>query len=448
MMELIHTTLAFVVAISLLVAVHEYGHFITARKLGIRVEKFSIGFGPALVSWMSRDGEVRYVIALIPLGGYVKMLGENPDEQGEDAKAGLSEAERARAFDVQPVWKRALVAVAGPAFNFLFAIVAYAAVAWIGQEVLPPVIGDVRPASVAMQADLRVGDRVLMLNGHRVRSWREFEEALKASAGGEARLRIRRDDAELVRTLHVPRPEVDPLLADMAGSVLGMSPGLRVVIEKVRPGSPAARGGLTAGDVVTAVNGMPVSRLEDFVRAVKQSGEAPLELSVERAGAVLHLSVRPERDDDGVPRIGVALGARSEQPRERLRMGLLEGAVWGVQRTWEMTALTLSVVGKMVTAAIPADNLGGPIAIAQLAGRTAELGLVSFLGFLALISVNLGVLNLMPVPILDGGHLVYLAIEKLRGRPLSPRAMEWTQTIGLVLIIALMAFAFYNDLSR
>ncbi len=448
MMEMIHTALAFVVAISILVAVHEYGHFITARKLGIRVEKFSIGFGPALLSWRSRDGEVLYVIALIPLGGYVKMLGENPDEQGEEAKAALSEEERARAFDAQPVWKRALVAVAGPAFNFFFAIAAYAAVGWIGQEVLPPVIGDVRPASIAAEADLRAGDRVLALDDHRIRSWSELEETLKASAGRDVHLRVRRDGAELERVLHVPRPDVDPLLADMADGVLGMSPGSRVVIEKVRPDSPAQRAGLASGDVVLAVNGAPVSRLDAFVRAVKAHAGEPLELSIERRGAILHLSVRPERDEDGVPRIGVTLGVRSEQPRERLRRGLLEGAAWGFQRTWEMTTMTLAVVGKMVTAAIPADNLGGPIAIAQLAGRTAEIGLVSFLSFLALISVNLGVLNLMPVPILDGGHLVYLAIEKLRGRPLSPRVMEWTQTVGLALIIALMVFAFYNDLSR
>ncbi len=447
-MEMIHTALAFVVAISLLVAVHEYGHFITARKLGIRVEKFSIGFGPALVSWKSRDGEVLYVIALIPLGGYVKMLGENPDEQGEEAKAALSEEERARAFDAQPVWKRALVAVAGPAFNFFFAIAAYAAVGWLGQEVLPPVIGDVRPASIAAAADLRAGDRVLALEGRRIRSWSELEESLKISAGRDVHLRVLRDGMELERVLHVPRPDVDPLLAEMAGGVLGMSPGAKVVIERVRPDSPAERAGLASGDVVLSVNGEPVSRLEAFVRAIKAHAGKPIELSIERRGAILHLSVRPARDEDGVPRIGVTLGVRSEQPRERLRMGLIEGAVWGVQRTWEMTAMTLAVVGKMVTAAIPADNLGGPIAIAQLAGRTAELGLVSFLSFLALISVNLGVLNLMPVPILDGGHLVYLAIEKLRGRPLSPRVMEWTQSIGLALIIALMVFAFYNDLSR
>ncbi len=448
MMELVHTTLAFLVALALLIAVHEYGHFIVARKLGIRVEKFSIGFGPALFSWRSRDREVEYVIAMIPLGGYVKMLGENPEEQTDEARARLSPEERARAFDAQPVWKRASVAAAGPMFNFLFAIVAYMIVGWMGQQVLPPVIGQVDPSSPAALAGLQEGDRIQTVDGRHVHSWSEVEELLKSRAGREVRLAVDRDGLVRQVSLEVPRPEIDPLLTDMAGRVLGMGPGVQVVVESVRPGSPAERAGLKAGDIILQAGGEPVRRLDDLIRVIRDHPDRPVALAVEREGLRVMLSVVPRPDADGVPKVGVGLALRSLQPREVYRMGLIEGLQYGFVRTWEMTELTLNVVAKMVTSAIPADNLGGPIAIAQLAGKTAELGLVSFLSFLALISVNLGVLNLMPIPILDGGHLVYLGLEKLRGRPLSPRTMEITQAIGLVLIAALMLFAFYNDLTR
>ncbi len=448
MIETLHTMAAFVVAIALLVAVHEYGHFIVARKLGIKVEKFSIGFGPALFSWRGRDGEVEYVIAAIPLGGYVKMLGENPDEQGDEARAELTPEERARAFDAQPVWKRAAVAVAGPAFNFLFAIVAYMVVGWVGQDVLPPVIGHVAPASVAEQAGLMPGDRVVAVDGAPVHAWRQLEDAFKDRVGRTAELRVRRGGAEQTLRLAVPAPARDALLSDVAAESVGIGPGVHVMVAGILPGSPAERGGLKKGDEVLQVQGREVSSIGGFIRQVRAHAGQPVVITVRRGESTLNLTVVPEGDGKGHGRIGARMSARPLYPLEHYRMGPVEGFVHGFRRTWEVTVLTCQVLVKMATAAISPSNLGGPIAIAQIAGKTASLGFAAFVSFLALISVNLGVLNLLPVPVLDGGHLLYLGIEKIKGAPLSPKVMERTQIIGMALIAALMVFAFYNDIMR
>ena len=447
-MHTLHTTLAFIVAIALLVFVHEFGHFIVARRLGIRVEKFSIGFGPALLSWRSRDREVEYVIAAIPLGGYVKMLGETPDEQGEEAKAALSPEERLRAFDVQPVWKRASVSVAGPLFNFLFAILAFMVVGWVGQYVTPPVVGVVSPASVAEQAGIMAGDRIASVNGHDVRSWTQIEEHLKDAVNSDATLGIERGGAMTHVSLHVPPSAKEPLLVNVSESLVGISPGMRVMVDSVLADSPSAKAGLLSGDLISQVDGEAVQTVRDFVDAVRSHGGRRMVLNVERKGINLIVPIVPEKTVDGVGRIGARMAAEPLRPPVLYRMGLIEGVRYGFVRTWDMTVLTLDVMGKMLTAAISPENLGGPIAIAQLAGRTAELGFASFCAFLALISVNLGVLNLLPIPILDGGHLAYLAVEKLRGRPLSLKMMERTQMVGLTLIVLLMIFAFYNDLSH
>lgn len=448
MIDILHTSLAFIVAIALLVAVHEYGHFTVARRLGIRVEKFSIGFGPALFSWRSRDGEVLYVIAAIPLGGYVKMLGENPDEQGEDCESVLSDQERTRAFHLQPIWKRAAVAVAGPAANFIFAVFAFMLVGWLGQFVLPAIVGHIAPASIAEQAGLQVGDRVLAVNQSPVHSWQQMEELLKDYVGQRVQLSVRHDAQTVTLNMMLPIQKKDPLLLNVADTVLGFDPGLTIKVDEVMKGSPAERAGLKNGDIIRRIDGWPVSNVHQFIERIKANAGHNVTIMVKRKQTLLELHVIPVSDDHQQVRIGVRLASRAMHGTELYRMGLLGGVRYGFVRTWEMTDMTLAIFGKMVTAAISPDNLGGPIAIAQLAGRTAHLGLVYFLGFLALISVNLGVLNLLPVPILDGGMLVYLGLEKLRGRALPQKFLEVTQMIGLLLIVSLMVFAFYNDISR
>ncbi len=448
MLETLHTILAFAVAIALLVAVHEYGHFIVARKLGIKVEKFSIGFGPALLSWRSRDREVEYVIAVIPLGGYVKMLGENPSEQGEEAKQKLSEEEKGRSFDIQPPWKRASVAVAGPLFNFIFAIIAYAAIAWIGQSVLPPMIGNIAPASVAEKAGFMEGDLIKAVNGHSVHSWRHMEEQLKSMVGGAVSAQVDRNGTPYTLKFDLPAPEKDAFLIDVADSQLGISPGIHVLIDSVEPESPAELGGLKPADQILQADHAPARSIRSLIEVIRDHDGRAVDILVKRDETILNLTVVPSSDESGFGRIGVRLTAVPQHEPVLYRMGLIDGFLFGFVRTWEMTDMTLQMFGKMITAAISPENLGGPIAIAQLAGKTAELGLVSFISFLALISVNLAVLNLLPVPVLDGGHLVYIGLEKLRGRPLSPAMMEKTQIVGIGLIVFLMLFAFYNDLAR
>lgn len=449
MMETLHTALAFIFAIALLIAVHEYGHFIVARKLGIRVEKFSIGFGPALFSWRGKDGEVEYIIAAIPLGGYVKMLGENLDEQGEAKPSELSDAELARAYHVQPVWKRASVAVAGPLFNFVFAIVAYMMVGWLGQTVMPSVVGNVAPSSVAERVGLMQGDVLKAVNGKQIVSWQQLEESLKGSVGTDVNIAYEREGVPSSVKMPVKQFEQDALLVNVAEDGLGLSLGTQVFVDSVSPNSPAEQAGLMTGDQITQFGGLDVGSTRELIRSIQKHAGQPLMLGILRGNTHLQMQVTPKAESDhGVGRMGVHLMSKPLSEAIIYRMGAWEGISYGFSRTADMTVLTVQVLGKMLTSAISPDNLGGPIAIAQLAGRTADLGMAAFITFLALISINLGVLNLLPIPVLDGGHLVYLAIEKIRGKALSIEVLERMQLLGILLIGTLMIFAFYNDLMR
>jgi regulator of sigma E protease len=449
MIEFLTDAVAFIVAIALLIAIHEFGHFIVARKLGIKVEKFSVGFGPSLFSWRSRDGEVEYILAAIPLGGYVKMLGENPGEQKEEATTALNPADLARAFHVQPVWKRAAVAVAGPLFNFVFAIFLYMVIGWSGQQVIPPIVGHINVDSLAERADVRIGDVITAVNGEPVHAWQHVEEAMKKSVGKEVLLQLQRDERDVQVRMLLPLPKQDALLTNISESLLGFSAGQRVFAASVVKDSPADRGGLKDGDEIVRLDHEVVDDVRSLIHYVQQHAGTAVTMGVLRGDLQMNVQITPQADSEtGLGRMGVVLNARSVQKPVQYRMGVLEGVAYGFTRTWEMTSMTLEVLGKMVVNTISPSNLGGPIAIAQMAGQTVEYGVIPYLLFLALISVNLGVLNLLPVPILDGGHLTYLGLEAVRGRPLSPETMEKTQLVGVLLIAALMIFAFYNDIAR
>jgi len=451
MIETVQTVFYFIAAIVLLIGFHEYGHFIVARKLGIKVEKFSIGFGPALFSWRGKDGEVEYIIAAIPLGGYVKMLGENPSEdegEDDDAKVELSEKDKARAFNRQPVWKRASVAAAGPAFNIIFAIAAYMIVGWMGHQVLPPVVGAINANSVAEQAGIQLGDKVVAMDGKHIASWQALEEGLKLSVGSELVLEVNRDGQVLDMSVFLPTPEQDAFLINVSDIVLGVNPGVDIMIDSVMVGSAAEKGLLQAGDQIISANGTSIKTVHGLIEVISQQADQVVRLQVQREGSLLQLQVTPKDDGAGRGLIGVRLTAKPWAKPVWQGMGLTDGIAYGFTRTWEVTVMTVEMFKRMVTASIAADNLGGPIAIAQMAGSTADRGLVYFVMFLAFFSVNLAVLNLLPIPVLDGGLLMFLAIEKLLGRPLSPAMMMRFQMVGMSFILALMMFAFYNDIMR
>lgn len=450
MIETVQTILYFIAAIVILIGFHEYGHFIVARKLGFKVEKFSIGFGPSLFSWRGKDGEVEYVIAAIPLGGYVKMFGENPYDQVEDGeeKVVIPEKDLKRAFNRQAVWKRAAVAFAGPAFNFIFAIAAFALAGLMGHEVLPANIGSVAPNSIAEQKGLQFGDKVVAVNGKAVGSWQSFEEYLKLSVGEEIELDISRDQHVQQVSFTLPIPEKDVFLIDVASSLLGVSLGMDILIESVMPDSPAEKALLKAGDKVTAVNSEPIYTISSLIEVIGQSPDKDVSLQVLREGSQLQLSVIPKASDSGRGLIGVRLQAKPWDELVWQHKGFLESIGYGFTRTWEVTVMTGEMIKRMLTASISADNIGGPIAIAQMAGNTANSGLVYFVMFLAFFSVNLAILNLLPIPVLDGGMLMFLALEQVRGKPLSVDMQVRFQATGMLLIMALMVFAFYNDIMR
>jgi regulator of sigma E protease len=444
------TIVSFVVVIGILILIHELGHFFVARWTGVGVERFSIGFGPVLLRW--RGKETEYVLSAIPMGGYVKMVGEeNPLEGG-----GGPVHDPRRAFSLKPLWARFLIVFAGPGMNFVLAAVIFAIVlATLGRPVWPAVVGKVTEGSPAATAGLRTGDTVVAVNGQPLAYWEGLERAIAASSGRPLQLRVRRDGAE--RTLTVTprlRTVPDPIFREPRETWdIGAGPQLSPQISSVSPGSPAERAGLKPGDVVAAVAGQPVYTPEDLVEAIRSRPGQAFPITVERDGRTQTLSVVPEavkeKGPDGQERevgriqAGIATKAVRFEP-----YGPLQAVAQGGVKTWDMTVLTVRGLWKLVSRQIDSSNIGGPIQIATEAGRQARDGVASLALFTAIISVNLAVLNLLPVPMLDGGHLLFFLIEAVLGRPLSLRKREVAQQVGFVLLMLLMVYALYNDLVR
>jgi regulator of sigma E protease len=445
------TVISFLVVIGILILIHELGHFLVARWTGVGVERFSIGFGPMLLRW--RGKETEYCLSVIPMGGYVKMMGEeNPLESG----GGTLPYDPAKAFSLKPLWARFLIVFAGPGMNFVLAAVIFALVfATVGRPVWAPVIGRVTEGSPAAAAGLRSGDVVTNVSGQPVAHWEDVERVVSASDGRPLELRVRRDGGEFAATVTPKLVTVrDPIFRDPREVwELGAGPLLQPQIGSVNPGSPADRAGLKAGDKVVAVAGQPVFTPEELTQAIQKRPGETFEITVEREGRRQALSVTanpvkekgPTGEEIEVGRIGVAIVTRtvSYQPYA------LPAAVQnGIARTWDMTALTVKGLWKLVSRQIDSSNIGGPIQIAAEAGKQAREGAASLALFTAIISVNLAVLNLLPVPMLDGGHLFFFMVEAVLGRPLSLRKREWAQQVGFVLLMLLMVYALYNDLVR
>lgn len=440
---------AFIVALGLLVAVHEFGHFWVARRCGVKVERFSIGFGKAIWRRLGKDG-TEYVLALIPLGGYVKMLDGRVDE--------LKPGEEAQAFNHKSVWARMAIVAAGPMANFVFALFAFWLMFMIGVPSVKPVVGEVRPASIVAEAGILPGMEIVGVGGEETGDWESVTYALISHLGDDSvqlKLKAANTSYAVDKTLQLAGWKFDPDKESPIGS-LGIVPlGGKVlpVVEAVVPSSASEKAGLQIGDRIKGVDGEAITEWAQFVERVQQSPAQPLLVTVERGGSEMTLTLTP----DGKKVKGQLVGFVGLSPqlvplpdeyRTLLQYGPLQALWHGVQKTWSLITLTFDMIGKLIGGIVSLDNLSGPISIAKGAGSSADYGLVYFLGFLALISVNLGIINLFPLPVLDGGHLVYFLIEAITGKPVSEKIQEVGFRIGAAILMLLMGIALFNDFAR
>jgi regulator of sigma E protease len=451
-MSVFYMVLAALIVLGPLIAIHEFGHFWVARRVGVKVLTFSIGFGPALLKWKDRKG-TQYQLAAIPLGGFVRMADER---EGEVAPEDLP-----RSFNRQPVWARMAIVAAGPLINLVFAVFLYWIIFMQGTETLRPIIGRVLPQTPAAVAGIEEGDEILAIDGKPVTDWESINYALIDRMGESGELNIRLlpagggETRELSLTLNnfLSGREIDPF---REVGFKPYQPPIDPVIGEVLKEGAGARQGLKEGDRVVSVDGRPVKSWQDFVEAVRAQPEQLLEVQVQRGAQVVALRLFPsgEKDDQGIVRGKLGIGVREqsiEYPaayRQSVEHGPIESLGMAVQKTGTLIVFTLESMAKMVQGLISVNNLSGPITIAKVAGQTAAMGWMALLGFMALLSVSLGVLNLLPIPVLDGGHLVYHAIEGVMGKPLSERVQMVGLRVGIFMLMSLMLLAIFNDLSR
>ena len=449
-MELIKTLLSFALALGILVTAHEFGHYWVAKRLGVKVLRFCIGFGRPWLQW--RSGETEFALALIPLGGYVKMLDEREGE--------VAEHELHRAFNRMPLTTRIAVVAAGPMANFLFAIFAYWLMLMIGVTGPRAIIGAVDLDSIAARAGLSRGQEILQVDGADAQTWDGvFRHALDGILDQRPLSLQLRDADGVVKNvvLDVSKVSVDELGAGDFFKTLGLAPDVPLippVIARVVVDGAAAKAGIKEGDRVVSANGKPVTSWGAWVDVIRAHPEHTLAIIVERGGSEIALQVSPARVEEN----GVVFGRIGAEPRvpknlDAIPMGIERYGPWAafggaVDRTLGMSLTTLKFLGKMLVGEASVKNLSGPISIAQYAGASAKLGVARFLEFLALVSVSLGVLNLLPIPILDGGHLLYYLIEFATRRPVSEHLQLWGQQLGLVMLLSLMGLAVYNDILR
>jgi len=446
-MSVLHTVLWFLVAIGVLVVVHEYGHYLAARLAGVKVLRFSVGFGkPLLVRRFGRD-RTEWVLAALPFGGYVKMLDEREGE--------VPPAEAHRAFNRATVWRRIGIVAAGPAANFLLAILFYWVLLMHGLPALKPIVGEPPAGTPAAHAGLVAGDEIVRVNGEDTPSFTELRLALlRASVAGDpAALELA--DGRTARL--TPPPVRDESLEQDTLAPLGIvrfDPPIEPVIGSVLPDGAAARAGFREGDRLLRADDAAIGTWQDWVKRIRDNPGKPLRITLVRDGQTQVVEVTPAGVDENGMRVGkIGAGPKIDESAlapllTEVRYGPLDALWQGAVKTWDMSVFTLEMMGRMVLGQVSWKNLSGPLTIADYAGQSATLGWISFVGFLALVSVSLGVLNLLPVPLLDGGHLMYYVAEVLTGRPVSERVMEIGARVGMMLLLLLMSFALFNDLQR
>lgn len=443
------TILAFIVTLGVLITIHEYGHFQVARWAGVKVLRFSIGFGKPLFSRRLGKDQTEFVLAAIPLGGYVKMLDEREGE--------VLEAERHRAFNRQSVWKRIAIVSAGPIANLLLAVLLYWWLFIVGTPGLRPVVGDIPEGSPAAQASMKAEELIVKVGDTQVRTWQDVRWALlqQSLKSRTAQIEARSNSEEL----HLHLLDLSKVKTDEADILqqLGLNafrPAWPARVGEILPDSAASRAGLLVGDQVIAVNGISVSRWEDFTDLVRRNPGKTITLKIVRGQDTTSLRITPdiiEEDSKQIGRVGAGyVMTKEESDRYMVDVAYppLEGLFKAAKQTWDTSVFSLKMLGGMITGTVSWKAISGPVTIGSVAGKSADAGWKVFIGFLAIVSISLGVLNLLPIPVLDGGHLLYYTIEIFKGSPVSDAMMETGQRIGLALLGLLMAFALYNDFNR
>jgi regulator of sigma E protease len=450
-MTLLHTIVSFIVALGVLIVVHEYGHYLAARLCNVKVLRFSVGFGRPLVVRRRGPDRTEWVVAAIPFGGYVKMLDER--------EGPVAAAEAGRAFNRQSVWRRIFIVAAGPLFNFLFAIAVYAGLFMYGLPEARPVLAEPPAGSVAAAAGLRARDTIQSVDGSPMKTWQDVRWRVLQAGLQRERIRVEaQSERGDIRAAELDlsgfaSDDVETDVLERIGLRL-YRPPLEPVIGRLVGGGAAQRAGIEEGDRIVRAGDAPVPSWDALVAAVRAHPGKPLRLVVERGEVTLPVEVVPEVVGSGTARIG-RIGAAPRIPDAhgeallvRVQHGPLESLAKAAAKTWDISVFSLKMLGRMLVGEVSWKHLSGPVTIADYAGQSAQMGWVSYLTFLALISISLGVLNLLPIPLLDGGHLMYYALEIIKGRPVSERAMELGQRVGLALLLVMMAFAFYNDFNR
>jgi regulator of sigma E protease len=438
------TIFSAIILFGVIIFIHELGHFLFAKILGVRVLKFSLGFGPKIIG--KKIGNTEYLLSSIPLGGYVKMLGEQTDDE-------LSEEDKPFAYNYQPVWKRVIIVAFGPIFNLAFAVLLFIFIFLSGVPTPYPDVGKIMENSPAAKAGLMTGDRVLAIDGNVIQSWDKIDESLQKSSGKSLLFKVKRgqEDIELPVT-PVSKTGKNLFGEEEAYWDIGASSLLYPVVGELVKGGRADEAGMREGDRIVKIDGTPIETWQDMTAIIHSNPENLLHFTIKRDDRIIKASITPEKKTISIPgsedqELGI-IGIKHVGNDFIKKYNFPDAVSLGVEKTWDISVLTLVVIIKLIQRVLPIEVIGGPIFILQMAGEQASRGLLDFFFFMAVININLGILNLLPIPILDGGHIVFLSIEAIRRKPLSEKIIAISQRVGIAAIITLMAFAFYNDIMR